>query len=73
MNQRRLRRFLIVAFGAAFIGCSTTTSVRSHFETGARLYDEKNYAGAAREYRLAIERGRGWPRGLKRRAASTHT
>ena len=34
---------------------ATYTPVRTHFNKGVRLYDEENYSGAGREYRLAIE------------------
>jgi tetratricopeptide (TPR) repeat protein len=36
-------------------GCATYTPIRTHFNKGVRFYQEKNYPGAAREYRLAIE------------------
>jgi tetratricopeptide (TPR) repeat protein len=55
LNLSRSCRFLMLLAGAALFGCATTTPVRTHFNKGVRLYDEKNYAGAAREYRLAIE------------------
>jgi Flp pilus assembly protein TadD len=46
-----------VAIGAslALSGCATYTPIRTHFNKGVRLYNEKNYPGAAREYRLALE------------------
>ena len=45
-----------LALAVILTGCSTPSSCpRGPFERGVRLYDEENYAGAAREYRLAIE------------------
>jgi tetratricopeptide (TPR) repeat protein len=47
---------LTAVLSALVAGCSTTPSpVRTHFNKGVLLYDDENYAGAAREYRLALE------------------
>jgi tetratricopeptide (TPR) repeat protein len=48
-------RKLVLAAACVAAGCATPSEVRTHFNKGVRLYDEGNYAGAAREYRLAIE------------------
>src|SRR5262245_20426779 len=46
-----------VAIGASLAlgGCATYTPIQTHINKGVRLYNEKNYSGAAREYRLALE------------------
>jgi tetratricopeptide (TPR) repeat protein len=36
-------------------GCASYTPIETSFNRGVRLYNDKNYAGAAREYRLALE------------------
>ena len=40
---------------ALLASCATYTPIRTHFNQGVRLYEEENWAGAAREYRLALE------------------
>lgn len=55
MPQTRTGSRLAAAAVLCLFGCASYTPIRTHFNKGVRFYDEKNYAGAAREYRLAIE------------------
>lgn len=55
MKRTSCKRLWFALAGAVIAGCASYTPIQTHFNKGVRFYESGNYAGAAREYRLAIE------------------